>query len=428
MVLMTEHCRGGAVPDVHSALARLYPISPALKDRGGEASRLNDCPPPVAPPVCGTPACHGNSPAAVLLLISLLCAMPSAAVGGNQYTFKSDTITSNPYRATTLAALARHETGLRLLSRDLVLANGEKTRFSLLVAQSFASPVHDVPTGSAQADPAGAEQSVSHMQLQGALTSRLSYRTRLGLAGEQYRGSYGGRDSRWVDTQLAWKPSSTLAFSTDFLSRRSELSTSNPLSLDTLRLTAAGKGFASTPVAFGYSAAVSLSRESRPETEPVAKERLQLGFDKRLAEDWPSLRLRLGEARERRNDLVTGRQTERRFGVSQAVSSRLGEASFLFEYGIRSYHLAQPRDEDGPAFTINFERPDDRAGLNLYLAHTAYHDAGAADATRHGASFSYARLTDTGSIGLTLNYDAQRSADGAVTPSYGSELVWTNRF
>ena len=364
----------------------------------------------------------------VLLLTSLLCATPTAAVGGNDYTFKSDTITSNPYRATTLAALARHETGLRLLSRDLVLANGEKTRLSLLVAQSSTSPVHGAPSGPGQADPAGAEHSVSHIKLQGALTPRLSYRTRLGLAGERYRGSYGGKDSRWFDTQLAWKPSSRLGITTDFLSRRSALSTPNPLALGRLGLTAAGKSFASTPAAVGYSAGLSLSRERRADTEPLAREKLQLGLDKPLAKNWPSLRLRLGQARERRSHTVTGRQTERRLGVSQALSSRLGEASFLFEYGTRSYRLAQARDEDGPAFRIRFERPDDRAGLNLYLARTDYHDPDTADATRHGASFSYARLMDTGSIGLTLNYDAQYTADGRATPSYGSELVWTSRF
>ncbi len=428
MALMTEHCRGGAIPDVHSALSRLYPISPALKERGRDAYRLNGCSPPVTRSVRGTPACRGNSPAAVLLLTSLLCAMASAAVGGNAYTFKSDTITSNPYRATTLAALSRHETGLRLLSRDLVLANGEKTRLSFLLAQSSASPVHDAPSGSAQADPAGAEQSVSHMELQGALTSRLSYRTRLGLAGERYRGSYGGRDSRWVDTQLAWKPSSRLGFTSDFLAKRSGLSTPNPLTLGRLGFTAAGKGFTGTSGAIGYSAGLSLTRERRANTEPVAKEKLQLSLEKPLAKDWPSLRLQLGQAREHRSHRVMGRQTERRFGVSQGLSSRLGEASFLFEYGTRAYRLAQPRDEDGPAVGIRFERPEDRAGLNLYLVRTDYRDPGTADATRHGASFSYARLMDTGSIGLTFNYDAQRSADGTATPSYGSELVWTNRF
>jgi hypothetical protein len=335
---------------------------------------------------------------------------------------------SNPYRATTLAALTHHETGLRLQSRDLVLANGERTRLAFLLAQSSSSSLHDAPLRSVQAGAAGTEESVSHMELQGALTPRLSYRTRLGLAGERYRGSYGSGDSRWVDTQLSWKPSSRLGLTTDFLARRSELSTPNPLALSRLGFTAAGKSFASTPAAVGYSAGLSVSRERRADTEPVAREKLQLGLDKPLAKDWPTLRLQLGQGRERRSHTVTGWHTERRFGVSHALSSRLGEASFLFEYGTRSYRLAQARDEDGPAFRIRFERPEDRAGLKLYLARTDYHDPGTVDATRHGASFSYARLMETGSIGLTLNYNAQRTADGTATPSYGSEVVWTSRF
>ena len=428
MVLTTEPCRGGAIPDLGSVPTRLYRISPAPTEAGRGACPVHSRSPVVIRVARGTSGGRANSRVALLFLTSLFCATPTAALGGGDYTFKSDTITSNPYRATTLAGLARHESALRLRSRDLVLANGEKNRLSLLLAQSSAGPVHDTSFGAAPTDAQGAEHSVSYMELQGALMPRLSYRTRLGLAGERYSGSYGGRDSRWADAQLAWTPSSKLGLTTDFQSRQSELSTPNPLRLDTVRLTAAGKGFAGTPIAIGYSAGASLSRESRPETETTAKERLQLGFDKSLAKDWPSLRLQLAEARQRQDDIVTGWQTERRVGVSQALSSRLGQARFLFEYGTRSYHLAQPRDENGPAFTLNLERPDDRAGLNLYLAHTDYHDAGTGDATRHGASFSYARLTDSGSIGLTLNYDAQFNADGAVTPSYGSELVWTNRF
>lgn len=425
---MMEHSRGGAIPDEHSALPRLYPISPALNERGRHAYRLDGRLPPVTRRALGTPPRHDNSAVAALLVTSLLCAIPTAAVGGDEYTFKFDTITSNPYRATTLAALARHETGLRLLSRDLVLANGEKTRLSFLGAQSSAGAVHDAPSGSVQADPAGPEHSVTRTELQGALTPRLSYRTRLGLTGKRYRGSYGGRDSRWADIQLAWKPSSRLGITTDYLAKRSELSTPNPLALGKLRFSGAGKSFTGTPAAIAYSAGLSLSRESRADTEAVAREKLQLGLDKPLAKDWPSLRLQLGHARERRSHTVTARQTERRFGVSQALSNRLGNASFLFEYATRAYRLAQPRYENGPAFGIRFERPGDRAGLNLHLARTDYNDPATADATRHGASFSYARLMETGSLGLTLNYSGHLTADGTATPSYGSELVWTSRF